>query len=66
MRPSVNAGKYVTGKNRGKICNRWEARENLWSLISAGKHVSGGKRGEYSQLMKSTGEMKLDVAVRNE
>lgn len=36
--------KHATYENRGKICDRCKARENLRSVKDAGRHVTGVKR----------------------
>ena len=43
-----SAGKHATGTKRGKICNRYQARENMQLVpsVSVEKHETGTKRGK--------------------
>ena len=40
----IRAGKRVTGSKRGKICNRFQAREFMQPVPGVGKHAAGVKR----------------------
>lgn len=41
MQPVVSAGKYATGSKRGKVCNRWLARESMQLVLNAENREQG-------------------------
>ena len=41
--PLSSAGKHVTSDKRGKTCDQWQARENMWPVMWQGLMVSAGK-----------------------
>jgi len=42
---------------RGKICNHWKARENMWAVESVEKHVTSGKREKICNQWKAQENM---------
>ena len=63
---SETGPKQATGANCGKICNRWQARENVQLVSIGAKHVAGAKRGKTCNRCQARENMQLVPNIANE